>query len=156
MPVGITFWPLVHLTRNENLKKDYATTTSDLGTSFFFFKTKMTGFRRASLAFFSLLQERLHEPDEIIRDEKDDILVFIFLEEHNNKTRLLKILKFGRMPKPREQFHECRIRLLSLFPPPCNIIRTTLAQMERKSVTNPNDPRSKVDCLDCNLRLVCA
>ena len=34
-----------------------------------FFETKMTGFRRAPLAFFSLLEERLHEPDEIIRDK---------------------------------------------------------------------------------------
>ena len=29
-----------------------------------------------------LLEERLHEPDEIIRDKKDDIPMFTILEEY--------------------------------------------------------------------------
>ena len=50
----------------------------------------MTGSRRAPLAFFSLLEECLHEPDEIICDQKDDILMFLVLE---NIRKLLEMLK---------------------------------------------------------------
>ena len=62
--------------------------------------------------------------------------MFIFLEEYK---KTLGILNFGLMPTLREQFHECRIRLLPLFPSPrllCVKLTNQLAQMEQKSETS--------------------
>ncbi|XP_068726263.1 uncharacterized protein [Montipora capricornis] len=44
-------------------------------------------FRRAPLAFFSLLEELLQEPDET-RDEKDDILMFMMLDNSQYDTNV--------------------------------------------------------------------
>ena len=39
------------------------------------------------LAFFLLLEECLHELDEILRDKKDDILMFIILKKYKKTCR---------------------------------------------------------------------
>ena len=47
----------------------------------------MAGFRQAPLGFFSLLEELLYKPGEILHDKKDEILMFMILEEHNKTCR---------------------------------------------------------------------
>ena len=100
----------------------------------------MVGFRRA----LAVWAERFQEPDEIIRDKKDDILIewLLFLR---SKRKLVEILKLGLMSTPREQLHECRIRLFAVSAAmfvvcwadkPRDIFRTKLAQMERNSETS--------------------
>ena len=67
------------------------------------------------------------------------------------------MLKFGLMLPWREQPQECRIPLFNTMfvvwwaDKPRDIFKN----LKPVSVTNPNDPRSEADCLDCNLRLVC-
>ena len=52
----------------------------------FFFKTNMAGLiRRAPLAFFSFLDELLQGPADDTNDKKDDILMFMMLEEFIKK-----------------------------------------------------------------------
>ena len=105
--------------------------------SFFFFKSKMAGvIRRAPLAFFSLLEEVLQEPDET-RDKKDDILMFMMLEEYMKNYRNAEVRT--------ESYGERIVPAMSL---------KWNENLKPVSVTNPNDPRSEVDYLDCNLRLV--
>ena len=60
---------------------------------------------------FLPLEKRLYEPDEIIRNKKDDILLFIFLEEYKKSCRNAEVKADAYI----KNAQECRISLLLLF-----------------------------------------
>ena len=95
--------------------------------------------RRAPLAFFSFLEDLLQGPADETHHKKDDILMFMMLEE---------FMKNCRNAKVRTESYAERI-----VPAMSDSVKWN-ENLKPVSVTNPNDPRSEVDCLDCNLRLV--
>ena len=94
---------------------------------------------RAPLAFFSFLEELLQGPADETHHKKDDILMFMMLEE---------FMKNCRNAKVRTESYVERI-----VPAMSDSLKWN-ENLKPVSVTNPKDPRSEVDCLDCNLRLV--
>ena len=95
--------------------------------------------RRAPLAFFSFLEELLQGPADETHHKNNDILVFMMLEE---------FMKNCRNAEVRTESYVERI-----VPAMSDSVKWN-ENLKPVSVTNPNDPRSEVDCLDCNLRLV--
>ena len=70
-----------HVSLNETLKKIEPQRQGHA------WESKMAGFRQAPLGFFSLLEELLYKPGEILHDKKDEILMFMILEERNKTCR---------------------------------------------------------------------
>ena len=79
----------VYVSWNENLEKYRAITRR--GRITFSKQPRWRAFRRAPLAFFSLLEELVHDPCETVRDKKDDFLMFMVLEKHQNNCQNAEI-----------------------------------------------------------------
>ena len=104
--------------------------------------------RRAPLAFFSFLEDLLQGPADETHHKKDDILMFMMLEDILMFMMLEEFMKNCRNAEVRTESYAERI-----VPAMSDSVKWN-KNLKPVSVTNPNDPRSEVDCLDCNLRLV--
>ena len=91
------------------------------------------------------MEESLLEPDEIIHDRKNDILMFIILEEYKKTCRNSSLRTDAYIESLRTVPRLSDSSFVAVFAAMCvacradkprDIIRTKLAQMERKSETS--------------------